>query len=467
VIPAYEALILDEAHQVEAIATTFFGRSTSSERIATVARDARRASQLEEDDAGVKMADHLQEGAAELFHLLYQHLPELTDQSPTPRGADPGRLRLIDDPLGGSLQQPYFVLDAALEALGARLEGRARGREEWVNLAQRVEALRQGLSLFDEPPSPGYIFWAEQRRRSMVMHASPVEVGPILRQTLLEEPVPMVFTSATLAAGTPSNGTRGVLPADDTEAMEARSTPLTYFRGRVGLGDDELQPLPVEEQILPSPFDFERQALLYLPQDLPAPAQRQFILRAAERISQLIDMTGGRALVLFTSYRNLMAARDLLANQVSYPLLCQGTQPRSVLLERFRTEVSSVLLATASFWEGVDVVGESLSLVIMDKLPFAVPDDPLIAARIERLRQRGESPFLSYQLPQALLALRQGFGRLIRHRTDRGVVALLDRRVLEKGYGRFLLDNLPPTPRTSDLLRVRAFCKELALGPGG
>lgn len=468
VIPAYEALILDEAHQVEGIATTFFGRNTSSERINTVARDARRAAQLEDDDRAVTMADHLQEGAAELFHLLYKHLPELTDSAPPRGAAEPGRLRLIDEPLGGALQSSYFMLDAALEALAARLDGRARGREEWVNLAARVEALREGLSLFAEPPSPGYIFWAEQRRRSMVLHASPVEVGPILRQTLLEEPVPMVFTSATLAAGTPpaaAAGPPGASADPDADAAIPRPTPLTYFRGRVGLGDDEGQPLPVEEQILPSPFDFERQALLYLPRDLPAPAQRQFILRAAERISQLIDMTGGKALVLFTSYRNLQAAQKLLVGQVSYPLLCQGAQPRSVLLERFRTEVNSVLLATASFWEGVDVVGASLSLVIMDKLPFAVPDDPLTAARIDRLRQRGESPFWTYQLPQALLALRQGFGRLIRHRTDRGVVALLDRRVLDKGYGRFLLDNLPPAPRTSDLLRVRAFCKAIALGP--
>jgi ATP-dependent DNA helicase DinG len=216
----------------------------------------------------------------------------------------------------------------------------------------------------------------------------------------------------------------------------------------------------VDELVLPSPFDFEHQTLLYVAGDLPLPSQPAFVLRAAERMSQLIDMTAGRALVLFTSYRNLTATRELLQSQLDYPLLCQGTAPRTALLERFRDEVSSVLLATASFWEGVDVVGESLSLVIIDKLPFAVPDDPLVAARLDALRERGEVPFTSYQLPQALLALRQGFGRLIRHRSDRGVVALLDRRVLDKSYGRFLLRNLPPAPRTTDLLRVRAFCRD-------
>jgi ATP-dependent DNA helicase DinG len=235
---------------------------------------------------------------------------------------------------------------------------------------------------------------------------------------------------------------------------------LGYFRGRIGLDETEDQVLPVTELVLPSPFDFERQTLLYLPRDLPEPASSDFIFRASERMSQLIDITAGRALVLFTSYRNMQSAFELLQRQLSYPILCQGTRPRSVLLERFRRQVSSVLLATASFWEGVDVVGESLSLVCIDKLPFAVPDDPLTAARMELLEQRGQPPFTSYQLPQALLALKQGFGRLVRHRTDQGVVAILDRRILTRSYGRTLLDNLPPSPRTSDLLRVRAFCKE-------
>ena len=444
VLPTFEALIVDEAHSLEAIATSFFGRSISTARLNTLAKEVRRASHLDRDPGAEELARLVSESGAELFHLLRQELAA-EGRTPEADGLAAGRQRLDDNPFAGSLEQPYFRLDSALEALGEHLELRAGGREERVNLAQRVESTREILSLFSDRPARGHIFWAEHSRSSLALHASPVEVAPLLQQTLLGETWPITFTSATLATTDPT-------------ARERGRSALGYFQGRVGLDQCDEE---VEELVLPSPFDFERQVLLYLPRDLPHPRHADFIFRAAERISQLIDITGGRALVLFTSYRNLQSARTLLRAALSYPILCQGEQPRSLLLERFRRNVTSVLLATASFWEGVDVVGESLSLVIIDKLPFAVPTDPLIAARMALIEERGENAFSRYQLPQAALSLKQGFGRLIRHRGDQGIVSVLDRRLWERSYGKELLATLPPCPRTSDLLRVRAFSKEV------
>jgi ATP-dependent DNA helicase DinG len=447
VLPAHEALILDEAHQLEAVATSFFGSSASPGRFVSLARDSRRAAAQDQDSDAARLADGVEANAAELFHLLARQLGREAGS----RGSGhnrPGRFRLHDPPLCGHLEQPYFRLDAALEALAEHLHQRAAGREERANLVQRARRLREGLALFAERPEGGFILWAEQRPRGggLSLHASPVEVGPLLQQTLLCEPMPMVFTSATLATG-------------DREGQ-----PLAFYRQRLGLTGPELDE-QVEELVLPSPFDFAGQALLYTPRDLPLPNSPQFIGGACGRVEQLLELSAGRALVLFTSHRNLEAARALLVGRLDFPLLVQGERPRTLLLEQFREQVSSVLLATASFWEGVDVAGEALSLVIIDKLPFAVPDDPLTAARIERLRSQGRDPFVAYQLPQAALSLKQGFGRLIRHRSDRGVVAVLDRRLVERGYGRTLLSALPPCPQTTDLDQVRAFFASPDPGP--
>jgi ATP-dependent DNA helicase DinG len=470
VIPPFEALVLDEAHHIESIATAFFGSSFSSRRLTSLCRDVRRATILEKDEPGSRLCRHLEESGAELFHLLGRELPSLELAPPAEyEGGALGRRRLGASPLGGTLQSSYFVVDTALEALTAHLHLCAGGREDLENLAARLLAAREELALFAEPPARGFIFWAESQRGWIALHASPVEVGLQLRETLFFQDLPIVLTSATLSTARLDGASSDRFIEEEIAKPPARGPrrsavvveSLDYFRERVGLDGVE----GVEERVLPSPFHFERQVLLYLPRDLPHPQDPDFILRAGERACQLIDITGGRALVLFTSYRNLQAARGLLAEQLAYPVLCQGDQPRSLLLERFRRDIASVLLATSSFWEGVDIVGESLSLVIIDKLPFAPPGDPLTAARIERLQERGVDPFLGYQLPQAALALKQGFGRLIRHRDDTGIVAILDRRLHERPYGKALLGSLPACPRTSDLLRVRTFAKEMRLLP--
>ena len=460
VLPAYEALVLDEAHQLEGIATSFFGHSVSSGMFLRVGRDARKVALLDGDRTAERLTERMEQGAAELFHQISLEMSLLQAR----RSRGPARMKLESPPLAGEAQQVYLRLDSLLEAMALHLQGAAeKGREDLANLARRVTRLRDGLALFDQRPGEGFILWAQQqqRGRGFSLHASPVEVGPLLRETLLAEQLPMVFTSATLAAG----------------SSRGRSS-LGYFRQRVGLAapapaepppehqgepeqdrDLELEQLEevVQELVLPSPFDFARQALMYVPSDLPQPHSADFVPAVADRVTELLQITCGRALVLFTSHRNLALASELLSGRLPYTMLCQGDRPRSLLLEQFREETSSVLLATASFWEGVDVAGESLSLVVMDKLPFAVPDDPLTSARMDLLRRQGRDPFNQYQLPQAALSLKQGFGRLIRHRQDRGVVAVLDSRLVKRGYGRFLVESLPRCPRTRHLQRVREF----------
>jgi ATP-dependent DNA helicase DinG len=235
-----------------------------------------------------------------------------------------------------------------------------------------------------------------------------------------------------------------------------------YLRARTGLGDT------ASDATFASPFRYDRQALLYVAPDLPDPKHDDFAARAAARMADLCAVTGGRALLLFTSFRNMRIAEAHLREALPFPLLVQGERPRHLLLAAMRERIGSVLLATQSFWEGVDIPGEALSLVVMDKIPFAVPDDPLTAARIDRIRDDGGDPFGDYQLPRAALALKQGFGRLIRTRTDRGVVAVLDGRVARRHYGGTLIASLPPDcPRTESLEDVVAFWTHARPAPAG
>jgi ATP-dependent DNA helicase DinG len=265
----------------------------------------------------------------------------------------------------------------------------------------------------------------------VALHASPVDVGPLLGRALDACPGPIVLTSATLTV----------------------AGSFDYLRSRVGLGDT------AAEASFPSPFSYARQALLYLAPDLPEPNQDDFATAAAARMEELCAITGGRALLLFTSFKNLRIAEAHLRASKSFPfpLLVQGERPRHLLLAAMRSRIGSVLLATQSFWEGVDVPGEALSLVVIDKIPFAVPDDPLTAARIDRIRDEGGDPFAGYQLPRAALSLKQGFGRLIRHRGDHGIVGILDGRVGRKSYGATLRASLPDCPRTESLEDVASF----------
>ncbi|HMC94708.1 MAG TPA: helicase C-terminal domain-containing protein, partial [Polyangia bacterium] len=295
---------------------------------------------------------------------------------------------------------------------------------------RRAAALRTDLALLIDGRGREHVRWLGASARNVALHASPVDVGPLLGRALDACPGPIVLTSATLTV----------------------AGSFDYLRARVGLHDT------AAEASFPSPFSYARQALLYLAPDLPEPNQDGFAAAAAARMAELCAITGGRALLLFTSFKNLRVAQAQLRATLPFPLLVQGERPRHLLLAALRTHIGSVLLATQSFWEGVDVPGEALSLVVMDRIPFAVPDDPLTAARIDRIREDGGDPFRTYQLPRAALALKQGFGRLIRSRGDHGIVGILDGRVARKSYGATLRASLPADcPRTESLEDVAAF----------
>jgi ATP-dependent DNA helicase DinG len=278
---------------------------------------------------------------------------------------------------------------------------------------------------------PESVSWCENRERSVVLRSSPINVSDLVRRYLLDPRQAVVLTSATLAV----------------------EGSFDYIKKQLGIE-------PREDKVLPSPFDYERQTVLYVPHRMPAPRDPSFTEKASEEILALTRASRGRAFVLFTSFANLRAVRARVEDRLDYPLLVQGEAPRSELLERFKTTPGAVLLATSSFWEGVDVVGEQLSCVIIDKLPFAVPADPLVSARIDFVEKRGGNGFHDFQVPMAILGLKQGLGRLIRSKTDRGVLAILDSRLLKMNYGRRFLSSLPPCPLTHDRRELTGFFEE-------
>jgi ATP-dependent DNA helicase DinG len=303
----------------------------------------------------------------------------------------------------------------------------------------RAGNLARALDAILESDDPDWLTWYERRRTGVQLHASPLDVSGPLREHLYSHLESLVLTSATLS----TNG------------------GFRYVKSRLGLEGDLL------EGIYESHFDFEAQTLLYVPLDLPLPSRPDFADRAAERIRELLRISRGRALVLFTSYHNLNRVHQRLSEASLYTLYRQGEAPRSVLLERFTRDVHSVLLATGSFWQGVDVPGETLSCLVVDKLPFESPGDPLVAARINAIRARGDNPFMDYQLPAAIITLKQGLGRLIRSSTDRGLLAVLDARMVTARYGGRFFRSLPAMPLKHELAAVEAFFRsEPAAGSG-
>jgi len=437
VLPPYDAIVFDEAHQVEDVATDFFGVRVSSARVEAFVRDAEHAlaaaNALEALKSGpVRLTlEGAREGARALFGLLLL--------ASSASSADARRV-LRDSDVTPAVRDAHEALDLRLEAL----EGiaRSRGKEEALLLiARRASELRddlrgilEGHRVEADGEVSSVVRWIDVRARSVSLGASPVDIGATLRTRLFDRVPTVVCTSATLATGTSCH----------------------FAKSRLGA------PPEAGELVLPSPFDFASRAALYLPDDLPEPADPRFDEVATERIVELVKMTGGGAFVLCTSARTMRALSVRLRAALRLPLLVQGERPKHLLLSRFRASGKAVLVATMSFWEGVDVPGWALRLVVLDKIPFAPPSDPVVAARCAALDREGGNGFTQYSVPSAAMTLKQGFGRLIRSQRDAGVVAILDRRIVQKGYGRALLAGLPPARRIRTLEELAAFWQGIA-----
>jgi ATP-dependent DNA helicase DinG len=406
VLPDYDSVIFDEAHLLEEIATLYFGVQVSSGQIEELAREAEKlAARAGGPPKGGGGATPLRQAAQEFYLPLRERLRD-----------ERGRLLFPPAERGGpELEGEWAALSEALDEVGRQALEHEEPEEAAESLPRRAEELMLALAHVLQRTDAAFVYGMELRGRvSVNLSASPIDVSRQLKETLFDLLDACVLTSATLAVG----------------------DSFRFFQARLGL--DDAQTLLVD-----SSFDYPNQAVLYLPRRMPEPRHPKFIDRAVDEIVGLVEITDGRAFLLFTSYANLWRVCDALRELDRWELFVQGEGSKVALVEAFRTTPHALLLGTTSFWHGVDVPGEALSLVIVDKLPFDVPSDPLIAARINRIREQEANTFMEYQVPLAVLELKQGLGRLLRSRSDRGILCVLDPRLTTKRYGATFLKSLP------------------------
>ena len=429
VLPDYAAVIFDEAHLIEDIAADYFGFQVSSFQIDELVRDA---DALPITDAIVtrdltKLAAKII-GLADQFWIRFTQIRNQDGRFPMLPNAFAQKMNdgeIHPTPLG----EAYFVLDSALERLESAIDVFADKMTEAESLVRRVRQTRFDLEFVCSQAEKNYVYWLEKRGRGIFLRASPIDVSTLLQEKLFDKLETVVLTSATLS----SNG------------------KFDFIKDRLGLNEDDNK---TETLLAPSAFDYQKQAIIYLPKAMPDPRTPDFSQMAAAEIIKIIQVTNGRAFVLSTSNLSMNTLYELVSMRVNFPCFVQGSMSKAGLLEKFRQTPNAVLFATSSFWQGVDVQGEQLSCVIIDKLPFAVPSDPIVAARTRFIDDNGGKSFFDYSVPQAIISLKQGIGRLIRSKTDKGVIALLDPRLKTKGYGRDFLNSLPKTRVTSDLKDV-------------
>ncbi len=418
-IPEYSAVVFDEAHEMEDVATQYFGLRVSNYRLEELARDS---------EATLK-AKNL---GSEALQRCLERLRLATDTFFSVFPAQEGRFNFDQrEAFLESHGRAYETLQNALTRLSSELEGLPSRPEEANNLIRRAQELRQAVEYLLESKERNFVYWWERRGRGVFLEASPIDVSEILEERLFNRVESVVLTSATLSV------------ADNFQ----------FLKKRLGVPY-------AKERILASPFDYADQVLFYTPTSLPDPRAQNFSTRAADVIVDVLGASEGRAFVLFTSYQQMRELYERVRKRVPYEIFLQGTAPKTRLLDRFRRTPHAVLFATSSFWQGVDVQGDQLSAVIVDRLPFAVPSDPVVAARIRMINEDGGNAFTDYQIPDAIIRLKQGFGRLLRSQSDRGILCLLDNRIARKAYGKIFLESLPPYRISESLEELRRFMRE-------
>ncbi len=422
VLPPYDGVVFDEAHRVEGVATLYFGWQLSGGQFEELIRDIKQWKGNSNSDKLFEVLDELQRRS----HRFFASFPSEEERFRVVVSGLPSRVK----------EEGRMILENLTQVEQNLRRGERRdlpdAQAEIEMFTRRIRAFKEGLQTFLDSTNPSYVVWGERKKRGILLHISPIEIGPILGETFFNETPFAVFTSATLSVG----------------------GDFRFIRERVGA------PASSSTLILSSPFDYENRVRIFIPKTFPLPGTKEYEDRLPGLMKNLIALNRGRALLLFTSYRQMNRVYGLLHRQLSYPLFLQGELPKTELLKKFREEASSVLFATASFWEGIDVPGDALTAVVIDKLPFFVPDDPLESARMEEMKRKGKNPFFQYQVPTAVIALKQGIGRLMRHKNDRGILAICDSRIYRRSYGKLFLKSLPPAKVVHSLRDLEAFVEE-------